>query len=176
MKKRYFTAADRDGSRFGDWKGLRTWAQKEGLCFIIVEFKFVFQHPGLDVWQTGFRRRYCRLNVRLRDRNLELSIVRDRLRLNRVTLKSSQKEVLCRGWRELSPPQNPVAHHRTGLRLVRCGHRRWLTVFYLPWYSSHVEINSYTLSIFSTFCSFLKDTQIAPAQQPQRQCCVAVLS
>ena len=82
-RKRYFTATDRDGSRFGDWKGLRRWAQEEGLCFIIV--KFVFQHPGLDVWQTGFQRRYCRLNVRWRDRDLELSIVRERLRLNQVT-------------------------------------------------------------------------------------------
>ena len=84
-RKRYFTATDRDGSRFGDWKGLRRWAQEEGLCFIIVKFKFVFQHPGLDVWQTGFQRRYCRLNVRWRDRDLELSIVRERLRLNQVT-------------------------------------------------------------------------------------------
>ena len=85
-RKRYFTATDRDGSRFGDWKGLRRWAQEEGLCFIIVKFKFVFQHPGLDVWQTGFQRRYCRLNLRWRNRDLELSIVRERLRLNRVTL------------------------------------------------------------------------------------------
>ena len=45
--------------------------------------------------------------------------------------ESSQKEVLCRGWRELGPAQNPVAHHGKGLRLVRRGHRRWLTVFYL---------------------------------------------
>ena len=47
-RKRYFTATDRDDSRFADWKGLRRWAQEEGLCFIIVKFKFVFQHPGLD--------------------------------------------------------------------------------------------------------------------------------
>ena len=53
-RKRYFTATDRGASRFGDWKGLGRWAQEEGLCFIIVKFKFVFQHPGLDVWQTGF--------------------------------------------------------------------------------------------------------------------------
>ena len=85
-RKRYFTATDRDGSRFADWKGLRRWAQKEGFCLIIAKFKFVFQHPGLDVWQTGFQRRYCRLNARWRDRDLELSIIRERFRLNRVTL------------------------------------------------------------------------------------------
>ena len=90
-RKRYFTATDRDGSRFADWKGLRRWAQEEGLCLIIVKFKFVFQHPGLDVWQTGFQRRYCRLNVRWRDRDLELSIFRERLRLNRVTLNQVRK-------------------------------------------------------------------------------------
>ena len=110
-RKRYFTATDRDGSRFADWKGLRGWAQ-EGLCFIIVKFKFVFQHPGLDVWQTGFQRRYCRLNVRWRDRDLQLSIVGERLRLNRVTLNQVRKRFLCRGWRELGPTKNPAAHHR----------------------------------------------------------------
>ena len=34
-------------------------------------------------------------------------------------------------WRELGPTQNPVAHHRKGLRLVRHGHQWWLIVFYL---------------------------------------------
>ena len=38
--------------------------------------------------------------------------------------ESSQKEVLCRGLRELGPTQNPVAHHRKGFGLVKCGHRR----------------------------------------------------
>ena len=90
-RKRYFTATDIDGSRLGDWKGLRRWAQEEGLCFIIVKFKFVFQHPGLDVWQTGFQRQYCRSNVRWRDRHFELSIVREKLRLNRVTLNQVRK-------------------------------------------------------------------------------------
>ena len=91
--------SDRDGSRFANRKGLRRWAQEEGLCFTIV--KFVFQHPGLDVWQTGFQiecsiqtgfqRRYCRLNVRWRDRDLELSIICEKLRLNRVTLNQVRK-------------------------------------------------------------------------------------
>ena len=90
-EERNFTATDKDGSKFGDWKGLRRWAQEEGLCFIIVKFKFVFQHQGLDVWLTGFQRRYCRLNFRWRDRDLELSIVRERLRLNGVTLNQVRK-------------------------------------------------------------------------------------
>ena len=33
--KRYFTATDRDDSRFGDWKGLERKAQEEGFCFFI---------------------------------------------------------------------------------------------------------------------------------------------
>ena len=127
-RKTYFTATDRDGSRFADWKGLRRWAQEEGLCFIIVKFKFVFQHPGLDVWQTGFQRRYCRLMERQR---LGAEYRPRKIETQSSDTESSQKEVLCRGWRELGPIQNLVALHRKDLRLVRCGHRRWLTVFYL---------------------------------------------
>ena len=85
-RKRDFTATDSYGIWFRDWKGLGKWAQEEGLYFIIVKFKFVFQHPGLDVWQTCFQRRYCRLNVRWRDKDLKLSIIRERSRLNRVTM------------------------------------------------------------------------------------------
>ena len=35
-RKQYFTATVRDDSRFSNWKGLRRWAQAEGLCFIIL--------------------------------------------------------------------------------------------------------------------------------------------
>ena len=42
--------------------------------------------------------------------------------------ESSQKEVLCRGWKELGPTQNPVAHCGKGLRLARHGHQQWLTI------------------------------------------------
>ena len=52
----------------------------------LLSFKFVFQHPGLDVWETGFQRIVCRLNVWLRNRNLQSSIIRKRLRVDRVTL------------------------------------------------------------------------------------------
>ena len=86
-RRRYFTATDRDDSRFGDWKGLRRWVQEEGLCFLIVKFKFVFK-------QTGFLGRYCRLNVRWRDRDLELSIICETLRLNKVTL-NQVRERFC---------------------------------------------------------------------------------
>ena len=63
-----------------------------GPLFIIVKFKFVFQHLGLDVWQTGFQKRYCRLNVRWKDRDLELSFIRERLRHNKVTLNQVRKK------------------------------------------------------------------------------------
>ena len=90
-RKRYFTSTDKDSGKFADWKGLRRWAQEEGLCFIIVKFKFVFQYPGLDVWQTGFQRKYSRLNVRWRDRDLELSIVREKLRLLFIHLRKENE-------------------------------------------------------------------------------------
>ena len=73
-RKRYFTATDRDGIRFADRK-------------------FVFQHPGLDVRQTDFQRGHCRLNVRWRDRDLEVSIVRERFETQSSDTESSQKEV-----------------------------------------------------------------------------------
>ena len=96
----------------------------------------VSRDQGLDVRETGFQRRYCRLNVRWKDGDLELSIIRKRLRLNSDT-KSSQRDFFLiffffyRGWRELGPTQNLAAHHRKSLRLVRRRYRRWLTVFYL---------------------------------------------
>ena len=49
---------------------------------------------SIQVWMSDRQvseRRYCRLNFRWRDRDLELSIVRERLRLNRVTLNQVRK-------------------------------------------------------------------------------------
>ena len=48
-RKRYFTATDRDGSRFGDWKGLRRWEQEDGLCFIIVKLSLF---SSIQVWMS----------------------------------------------------------------------------------------------------------------------------
>ena len=103
-RKRDFTATDRDDTRFGDWNGLGRWAHEKGLCLIVVVV--FFQHSGLDVWEAGFQKRYCRLNVRWRDRDLEPSIIRKRLRLNRVTPNQVRK-MFC-----LEDEEN-WAQHRT---------------------------------------------------------------
>ena len=128
-RKRYFTATDRDGSRFGDWKGLGRWAQEEDLCFIIVKFQFVFLAFILGVWQTGFHRRYCRLNVRLRDRNLELSIVRERLRLNRVTLNQVRRRFCVED-------EENWAQHRTLWHTIRKAWDMWDVVIDDDWLCS----------------------------------------
>ena len=132
-RKRYFTATDRDGSRFGVWKGLRRWAQEEGLGFIIIKFKFVFQHPGLDVWQTGFQRRYCRLNVRWRDRDLELSIVHERLWLNRVTLNQVRKRFCVED-------EENWAQHRTLWYIIGKAWDLWDVVIEDGWLRSIYQI------------------------------------
>ena len=44
----------------------------------------------MDVRETTFQKRYCRLNVQWRDRHLELSII-TKDRFNRVTLNQVRK-------------------------------------------------------------------------------------